>query len=64
MRRSRLWEALDVAACRLLNAHIYVALTIGPVGELLRTIDQLSRNRLRVTLLDPVEDGLDAEPNR
>jgi hypothetical protein len=64
VRARRLCGALDVVAChRLLNAHIHVALAIGQVGKLVRAIDQLGRDPLRVTLLDTLKDRLHPQMN-
>ncbi|HEY3960670.1 MAG TPA: hypothetical protein VGL68_09190 [Solirubrobacteraceae bacterium] len=52
LRVRRPHGAVGVVVChRLLDAHIHIALTIRQVGKLMRAIDQLGRNRLRMTLL-------------
>jgi hypothetical protein len=62
MRVSRLRGALDVTVLRcLLDAHVHVALTIGQVGKLVRAIDQLSRDRPRVILLDTCKHRLNPQ---
>jgi hypothetical protein len=62
MRVSRLRGALDVTVLRcLLDAHIHITLTIRPVGQLVRAIDQLGRDRPRVTLLDTLKHRLNPQ---
>jgi hypothetical protein len=64
LRVRRLRGAVGVFVChRLLDAHVHIALTIRQVGKLMRAIDQLGRDRLRVTLLDTSKNCLHPQMN-
>jgi hypothetical protein len=48
---------------RLLDAHIHIALAIRQIGELVRAIDQLGRDRPRVPLLNTLKNCLHPQLN-